>query len=208
MPDFAPDPQAAIDAVAAGQPVLVTARRVDDLETPVSAYLKLAAGGANTFLLESVEGGAYRGRYSAIGLDPDLIWRCDGETAQIARAPAPGMAPGAFEPVDRSPLDSLRALLAETRLPLPSGVAPISAGLFGYLGYDMVRHVERLPSKAAPDPLGTPDGLLIRPRVMVVFDALRQEIVAAAPVRPRKDEDPEMQVDAARRTPCRPESPP
>ncbi len=199
MPEFAPDPQTAINAVAAGEPVLITARRVDDLETPVSAYLKLAAGGANTFLLESVEGGAYRGRYSAIGLDPDLVWRCDGDTAQIARAPAPGMAPGSFTPADKPPLSSLRDILAETRLPLPSGVAPISAGLFGYLGYDMVRQVEHLPAKARPDPLGTPDALMIRPRVMVVFDALRQEILAAAPIRPREGEDPEVQVDAALR---------
>jgi len=199
MPDFAPDPQAAIDAVAAGDPVLITARRVDDLENPVSAYLKLAAGNANTFLLESVEGGAYRGRYSAIGLDPDLIWRCVGDKAEIARAPAPGMAPSAFEPVDSKPLDSLRDVLAETRMPLPSGVAPLCAGLFGYLGYDMVRHVEDLPNHAGPDPLGAPDGLMVRPRVMVVFDALRQEILAAAPVRPREGEDPALQVDAARR---------
>jgi hypothetical protein len=100
MPDFAPDPQAAIDAVAAGEPVLITARRVDDLETPVSAYLKLAAGGANTFLLESVEGGAYRGRYSAIGLDPDLIWRCVGDRAPKSRAPRrPAWRREAFEPV-------------------------------------------------------------------------------------------------------------
>lgn len=199
MPDFAPDTQAAIDAVASGTPVLITARRVDDLETPVSAYLKLAAGGTNTFLLESVEGGAYRGRYSAIGLDPDLIWKSDGDKAEIARAPAPGMAPGSFEDAGKPPLDSLRDILDETRMPLPSGMPPISAGLFGYLGYDMVRHVERLPDHADADPLQTPDALMVRPRVMVVFDALRQEILAAAPVRPKEGEDPALQVDAARR---------
>jgi anthranilate synthase component 1 len=199
MPDFAPDSDAAIETVAAGKPVLITARRVDDLETPVSAYLKLAAGGTNTFLLESVEGGAFRGRYSAIGLDPDLIWRSSGDLAEIARAPAPGMAPDRFEPAGKAPLDSLRDILAETRMAMPSGVPPISAGLFGYLGYDMVRQVEDLPSHAGPDPLGTPEGLMVRPRVMVVFDALRQEILAAAPVRPRDGEDPALQVDAARR---------
>ncbi|XBQ15945.1 MAG: anthranilate synthase component I [Oceanicaulis sp.] len=199
MRDFAPDPEAAAETLAKGRPVLLTARRVDDLETPVSAYLKLAAGQTNTFLLESVEGGAYRGRYSAIGLDPDLIWRCRGETAEIARAPGPGMAPGAFEPAGTDPLTSLRALQAETRLDLPAGLAPLAAGLFGYLGYDTVRLSERLPEQAAPDPLGTPDGLLIRPRVMVIFDALRQEIVAAAPVRPVPGADPAALVDNARR---------
>ncbi|MCR9128063.1 MAG: anthranilate synthase component I [Alphaproteobacteria bacterium] len=199
MADFAPDPAAAAEAVAAGSPVLLTARRVDDLETPVSAYLKLAGDGVNTFLLESVEGGAYRGRYSAIGMDPDLIWRCQDGEAAIARAPAAGMAPGAFEPCSRAPLDTLRTLINESRMPLPSGTPPIAAGLFGYLGYDLVRQVERLPERAAPDPLGTPDGLLIRPRVMLIFDAIRQEILAAAPVRPRDGEDPVLQVEAARR---------
>lgn len=199
MVEFAPDPAAARQAVAAGAPVLLTARRVDDLETPVSAYLKLAAGGVNTFLLESVEGGAYRGRYSAIGLDPDLVWRCENGKASIARASAPGMAPGAFEPCDEPPLDALRTLINESRMPLPSGTPPIAAGLFGYLSYDMVRQVERLPENAAPDPLGAPEGQLIRPRVMLIFDAIRQEILAAAPVRPRPGEDPELQVDAARR---------
>ena len=199
MADFAPDPGAAVEAVAGGQPVLLTARRVDDLETPVSAYLKLAADGVNTFLLESVEGGAYRGRYSAIGLDPDLIWRCEHGEASIARAPAPGMAPGAFEACPQAPLHSLRGLIGETRLPLPSGAPPMAAGLFGYLSYDMIRQVERLPDQAAPDPLGTPEGFLVRPRVMLIFDAIRQEILAAAPVRPRPGEDPELQVDAAQR---------
>ena len=199
MPEFAPEPSAAIEAVERGQSVLLTARRVDDLETPVSAYLKLAAGGTNTFLLESVEGGAYRGRYSAIGLDPDLIWRCDGDTAEIARAPAAGMAPGVFEPTSQPPLESLRALINDSRMSLPSGAPPLAAGLFGYLGYDLVRQVERLPNHADPDPLDLPTGLLMRPRVMVIFDALRQEILAAAPVRPRGGEDPALQVDAARR---------
>jgi anthranilate synthase component 1 len=199
MAEFAPDPAAALEAVAGGSPVLLTARRVDDLETPVSAYLKLAAGGTNTFLLESVEGGAYRGRYSAIGLDPDLVWRCEDGKSAIARAPASGMAPGAFVPCTEPPLDALRALINDSRMPLPSGTPPLAAGLFGYLGYDLVRQVERLPETAAPDPLGTPEGLLIRPRVMLIFDAIRQEILAAAPVRPREGEDPELQVDAARR---------
>jgi anthranilate synthase component 1 len=199
MADFAPDPAAAAEAVAAGSPVLLTARRVDDLETPVSAYLKLAGDSVNTFLLESVEGGAYRGRYSAIGMDPDLIWRCQDGKAAIARAPAAGMAPGAFEPCAEAPLAALRTLINESRMPLPSGTPPIAAGLFGYLGYDLVRQVERLPDHAAPDPLGTPEGLLIRPRVMLIFDAIRQEILAAAPVRPRQDEDPALQIEAAQR---------
>ena len=68
-----------------GEPQLVWTRLVADLETPVSAFLKLAGSRRNAFLLESVEGGATRGRYSMIGFDPDLLFRADGDRAEIAR---------------------------------------------------------------------------------------------------------------------------
>jgi anthranilate synthase component 1 len=95
------------------------------------------------FLLESVEGGAQRGRYSMIGLDPDLIWRSNGSGAEINRRAA--VDAEGFVPCPGKPLDALRALLAESRIELPAGLPPMSAGVFGYLGYDMVRHMERLP---------------------------------------------------------------
>lgn len=192
------DIDAAIARCEAHGRVLVTARRVDDLETPVSAYLKLSGGAPFSCLLESVEGGAYRGRYSAIGLDPDLIWKSENGKAAIARATAPEALPDRFEPAG-APLESLRALIAESALDLPEGLAPIAAGLFGYLGYDMIREVERLPTLAAPDPLGTPDGVLMRPRVMIVFDAIAQEITAAAPARIGKGESARDAVEAAAR---------
>ena len=155
---------------------------VADLETPVSAYLKLAAGrAANMFLLESVEGGAQRGRYSMIGLDPDLIWRSNGAGAEINRRAASD--PAAFVPCPGKPLEALRALLAKSRLDLPAGLPPMSAGVFGYLGYDMVRQMERL-APAKPDPIGVPEAILIRPTVMVVFDSVRDEMVVVTPIRP------------------------
>jgi anthranilate synthase component 1 len=122
MTVFAPDLDTATELCARGQTVLLTATRVDDLETPVSAYLKLASHNANTFLLESVEGGAFRGRYSAIGLDPDLIWRCRGDQAEIAHAPAPGVAPGAFEPCADAPLH--RVAQTDRREPTDTAVGP------------------------------------------------------------------------------------
>ena len=72
-------------AYEAGKPQVVYARLIADLETPVSAYLKLAEGRDNAFLLESVQGGESRGRYSIIGLKPDLIWRCRDLKAEINR---------------------------------------------------------------------------------------------------------------------------
>ena len=167
---------------AAGRACVVATTLVADLETPVSAYLKLAAGRAgDMFLLESVEGGAQRGRYSMIGLDPDVVWRSTGEGAEINRRAL--IEPDAFVPCPGKPLEALRALLAESRIDMPPGLPPMSAGVFGYLGYDMVRHMERLPP-AKPDPIGVPEALLVRPTVMVVFDTARDEMAVVTPVRP------------------------
>lgn len=167
-------------AYDAGCAQVLATRLVADLETPVSAYLKLTAAGAPAFLLESVEGGAVRGRYSMIGLAPDVIFRCEQHTASLCDDPATGV----FRPLAAAPLDALRALLAESRIETPPDLPPMAAGVFGYLGYDMVRLMERLPD-ARPDPIGVPDALLIRPTLMVVFDAVKDEIVVVTPVRPR-----------------------
>jgi anthranilate synthase component 1 len=171
------------DGYAAGKPQIVTTTLVGDLETPVSAFMKLADDRSHCFLLESVEGGATRGRYSMIGLDPDLIWRCDKGAAAIDRRPADH---GGFEALDGHPFQSLRALIAESRIELPEGAPPMAAGLFGYLGYDMVRLIEHLPDQN-PDPLGLPDAMLMRPTLMVIFDSVRDEITVVTPVRPQAD---------------------
>ena len=179
----------------AGRPAAVWSVLVADLETPVSAYLKLAAERTgNLFLLESVEGGAVRGRYSMIGLDPDAVWRCTGPRAELNRDAAAD--PEAFQPQDGPPLDALRRFLAESALPMPAGLPPMSAGVFGYLGYDMVRHMERL-APAKPDPIGVPEAILIRPTVMVVFDAVRDEMIVVTPVRPRPGVTARMAAEAA-----------
>ena len=168
---------------AAGTPQVVWMRLVADLETPVSAYLKLAAGRPMSFLLESVEGGATRGRYSVIGLEPDVVWRADGETAFINRNAI--AKPDAFKEEAQPTLASLRALLAESRLTLPPELPPMSAGIFGYMGYDTVRLIERLPD-TPPDALNVPDSILMRPTVMVVFDVVKDEITIVTPVRADK----------------------
>ena len=178
---ISPDYDSFARAYAAGRPQAVFARLVADLETPVSAFLKLAAGRDNAFLLESVQGGETRGRYSIIGLAPDLVWRCRGDVAEIDRHALSGA--GRFEPQAQKPLDSLRALLAETRMALPDGLPPMAVGLFGYLGYDMVRQVEHLPGMP-PDRLGLPDAILLRPTLTAVFDSVRDEILVVTPVWP------------------------
>ncbi len=168
-------------AYEAGKPQVCWARLVADLETPVSAMLKLSAGRANCLLLESVEGGAVRGRYSIIGIEPDLIFRAFGGKAEVNRNPKG--APGAFEPMAEPSLAALRTLIGESRIDLPPSLPPMAAGIYGYLGYDMVRQMEELAAPN-PDPLGFPDAILIRPTVIVVFDSVRDEITVVTPVRP------------------------
>jgi anthranilate synthase component 1 len=167
---------------AAGAPSLVSARLIADLETPVSAFLKLSAGReGRIFLLESVEGGAARGRYSMIGLDPDIVWRTFGDKAEINRGALQDK--DAFSPCVAPPLQSLRELIVESRIDAAEDMPPMAAGVFGYLGYDMARQMESLAA-AKPDPIGVPDAMMLRPTIMVVFDAVREEIFVVTPLRP------------------------
>jgi anthranilate synthase component 1 len=166
---------------ARGEPQIVWTTLVSDLETPVSAFLKIAGEQRPmSFLLESVEGGEVRGRYSIIGLNPDLVWRTVGERAEIRRISEERTD---FKPCDEAPLAALRAVIAESRIELPDTLPPMAAGIFGYLGYDMVRLMEDLPSRN-PDPIGIPDAMLVRPTVVVVFDAVTDTITIVSPVRP------------------------
>ncbi|MEC9347415.1 MAG: anthranilate synthase component I [Pseudomonadota bacterium] len=155
---------------------------VADLETPVSAFLKLSGGRPNSFLLESVEGGAIRGRYTFIGLKPDLIWRAQGNTAEINRSAR--FDPDGFEPCPEPTLESFRKLVAEMHIELPPQLPPMSAGLFGYMAYDMVKLMERLPSTNR-DALGVPDSLFVRPTVMAIFDSIRDVVTIVTPVWPQ-----------------------
>jgi anthranilate synthase component I len=163
-----------------GEAQIVSTRLVADLETPVSAMLKLTRNAKYSFLLESVEGGAVRGRYSIIGMNPDMIWKVAGSEASINRK-ALHNSDGPFEPIRLAPLESLRALLSESRIPLGPDAPPMAAGIFGYIGYDMVRLMEDLP-EPNPDTLNLPDGMMIRPTVMAIFDSVRDEVTVTSPV--------------------------
>lgn len=184
------------DIYDAGRSQVVSTRLVADLETPVSAYMKLSADQPMSFLLESVEGGAVRGRYSVIGFAPDIVWRANGNRAEINRTPR--RRPDAFKPEKQDTLQSLRSLLEEAKIDIPEGLPPMAAGVFGYMGYDTVRLCEHLPNQR-PDVLGVPDALLIRPTAMVIFDAVRDEITVVTPVRPNKQTASKAYAAAKRR---------
>jgi anthranilate synthase component 1 len=177
---LAPDFEAFAQAYKTGRPQILFRRLVADLETPVSAFLKLGEGQENAFLFESVQGGETRGRYSIIGLRPDLIWRCRGDVAEINHH---ALAGGTYVAEKARPLDSLRALIQATHMELPAGLPPMATGLFGYLGYDMVRQIEHLPNMP-PDRLGLPDAILLRPTIIAIFDTVKDEIVVVTPVWP------------------------
>src|SRR5438270_5407554 len=178
--DISPAYPGFASAYDAGQPQTLHVRLIADLDTPVSAFLKLGAGAANAFLLESVQGGETRGRYSIIGLAPDLIWRCRDGRAEINRT---AQSSNSFLPDGEDPIQSLKWLVKLTQIALPAALPPMAAGLFGYLGYDMVRHIERLPPPP-PDRLGLPDSILLRPTITAIFDNVRDEIIVVTPIWP------------------------
>jgi anthranilate synthase component 1 len=162
----------------AGKNQIVWARLAADLDTPVSLMLKLGDARADTFMLESVTGGEVRGRYSIVGMKPDLVWQCRGTQSRINREAR--FDRQSFTDLPGHPLQTLRDLLAECRIEMPEGMPAVSAGLFGYLGYDMIRLVEHLPD-VNPDPLDLPDAELIRPSVIAVLDGVKGEVTVVAP---------------------------
>jgi anthranilate synthase component 1 len=178
-----------------GTAQVVSTRLIADLETPVSAYLKLAREGAMSFLFESVEGGAVRGRYSMIGVAPDLVWRAHGTRAE--RNATPASDPAVFVADTLPALASLRDLIATSAIDLPADLPPMAAGVFGYMGYDTIRLVEHLPN-VNPDALGVPDGIMIRPTIMVIFDAVKDEMTVVTPVRPEAGVSAQAAYAAAR----------
>lgn len=160
-------------------PQIVSITLAADLETPVSAMLKLKRDGEPSFLLESVEGGERRGRYSVIGLKPDLLWRCKGNKPEINRKGT--LNDKDFEAVKEQSLHSLKSLLRNCRMDIPAHLPPMAAGLIGYMGYDMVRLMEKLPEKNS-DSIGLPDACFMRPRIMIIFDSVKGEMHVATPI--------------------------
>ena len=177
--------------MAAGRPALVWRHRVADTETPVGAALKLIEPGRGDFLLESVEGGAIRGRHSLIGLAPDLVFRARGADAAIN--PRWLADRDAFAPCGAPTLDALRALVAACRMDVPAPLPRALAVLVGYFSYETIAYIEHLPGQP-PAALGLPDMMFVRPTVLLVFDRLADTLFVVAPVWPDADRAPEAIV--------------
>jgi anthranilate synthase component I len=175
--------QADFDAAYnAGLSQILWSELTADVDTPVSAMLKLGQEEPFTALFESVEGGAVRGRYSFIALKPDVIWRCNEQRAEISRDTGPE---GPIYVRDDQPtLNSLRALIKESRIDLPIHIPPMAAGLIGYMGYDTIRLVEDIPNEN-PDTLGIPEGMFMRPTITVIFDNVDDVLTVVTPIYPQ-----------------------
>ena len=180
---------------AAGKSQLVWRFMPADMETPVSAYLKLCGNDPYGLLLESVEGGATLGRYSIIGTQADQAWKFQHgkiSTKDLA-------ANGAWEQHKTdAPLAHLRAQLSACHIDVidPSLPPMAASGLFGYLGYDMVRLVEDIPDNNADD-LKIPDAVMMRPRVLLIFDNVKNMMCAVTTVYASDNDDAQTAYDAA-----------
>ena len=172
---------AAAAALTAGAPSLIWRQLIADTETPVGAAVKLIEDGRGDFLLESVEGGEVRGRYSLLGLDPDLVFRATGAACEVNADWRHDRA--AFTALPGDSLTELRALVASCRIDVPAALPPVLACLVGYFGYETYGLVEKLP-RPADNPLNLPDMLFVRPALILVFDRLSDALYCVAPVWP------------------------
>ncbi len=125
---------AAAEALSSGRSSVIWRKLVADTETPVGAAVKLIEEGRGDFLLESVEGGEVRGRYSLLGLDPDLVFRATGAEAEVNRDWRDDRA--AFAPLPGDSLAELRKLVGECRIDVPQELPPVLSCLVGYFGYE------------------------------------------------------------------------
>ncbi len=171
--------EAAKTALSQGRNTLVWRRVVADTETPIGAALKLIVPGRGDFLLESVEGGEIRGRYSLLGLDPDLMFRATGAEAEVNRQWRDDRS--AFKPLENDSLAELRALAKACCIDMPEGLPPALACLVGYFGYETIGLVETLP-RAPQSELDLPDMLFARPAIVLVFDRLSDSLYVIAPL--------------------------
>jgi anthranilate synthase component I len=181
----------AFTALASGKPALIWHKQVADTETPISVALKLMEEGRGDFLLESVEGGSVRGRYSLIGLAPDLVFRAQGQSAEVNRAQGQSAEVNrrwaddraAFTPLAEPIVTALRNLVAECRMDVPAELPKALSVLVGYMAYETIGLVEKLP-RAPENPLQLPDMLFVRPTLLLVFDRLADELFLIAPIWP------------------------
>ena len=158
---------------------LIFKKIIADKETPVSIFEKVCGSQDNCFLFESVTGGENKARYSIIGMRPDLVWESKMGECKIAENLQESSRPS-FRELNNNPLEELKDTIDRCKIDIPMELPPMIAGLFGYVSYDVIRLIENLPD-VNYDELGVPDIRLIRPTVLIVLDAIKNELIVASP---------------------------
>lgn len=174
--------------------VLFEARSAD-LETPVSAYLKLRRVFPRSLLYESVEKAAGRGRYSIIACHPDIIWTCEHGKASEIYYDDTGREVKKI--IFDDPVSSLKNLHHQCEVRIPQPLPSAASGLFGYFSYDMVRFFEKLPD-APPDTVNIPDAVMWRPRIILMFDSVYDILYVISTVYGQNITQPEDAYDKAK----------
>lgn len=178
--DIKPSREEFIALANNGNRIPVFKEILGDLETPLSAFIKVADNQPNAFLLESVEGGERWARYSFIGLEPELLFRSKGKTAELIRGEALTR-----ENIGKDPLELIKKIMADERPIKIEGLPRFAGGAVGYIAYDCIRFFERLPA-IAQDELGCFDVSFMFPSLLLAFDNVRHTIKVIAPVSVRE----------------------
>lgn len=167
------------------KPQLLYTAQSADLYTPVSTLLKFQKE-KYVFLFESVEKGNHRGRYSAIGIKPDLIWECKDNKSYLKHINENNKE---IISNDKStPIKSLKKLFKKNKFKIPTHLPPMSAGLFGYLGYEMISHFEKIKFSNKEN-LKLPDSIFIRPTIMLIFDNVKDNLYVIKTVWPSESKN-------------------
>ncbi len=152
-----------------GEPQLLIKNLIADIETPFSSLLKISKGEKYSFLLESVEGGSKKGRYSLLGCDPDLIWTVNNGNSSVKY-----LGHNYNYKLNQNPLQGLRELIEISKFKNKNTSVPYPT-LVGYLGYPMIQFMENIKLNNI-DNIKIPDATLIRPKVVAVFDNIKDVI--------------------------------
>ena len=180
-----------IENYISGIPQIFQKELIADIETPISSLLKITNKEKYSFLLESVEGGDQRGRFSLLGCDPDLIWEVNNNKVKITSLD--NNLDFSFLP--KEPIASLKELLKFSKIDKDITTPPFPV-MVGYLGYPMIRLMENIKLNN-PDQINIPDAVMIRPKLVAVFDNIKDTINIMTPIYPNKKVNPEKAFDKA-----------
>ena len=171
-----------IDNYIRNIPQILSQQIIADTETPVSTLLKISKNEKYSFLLESVEGGDQRGRYSLIGCKPDIIWKVKSGKISITtncKYIKDNVS------ADLNPIQSLRNILQLSKIQRDFNKTPYPV-LVGYLGYPMIQYMEKI-NLSNPDTLNIPEAVMIRPKIVAVFDNIKDTIDVMTAIYPEKN---------------------